>query len=175
LIVAFDASILIFVLDDSAKAPVDPKTGHRVTRCKERVQYLIETLQRDGAKIIVPTPSIAEVLVRAQQAAPEWLRILNSSKHFRIAPFDERAAVEFAASQANRVGQGIKAVVGGRQKAKFDDQIVAIAAVESATVIYSDDEDIKRLAGTRFEVRGIAELPLPVDDPQGFLPLDACT
>jgi predicted nucleic acid-binding protein len=169
LIVAFDATVLVFVLDDQAKPPLDKQTGEPVTRCAERVKLLIETLQRDGAKIIIPTPSIAEVLVKAQAAAPEWLRVLNSSKHFRVSPFDERAAVEFAARQANRPRNGGDGPP--RQKAKFDDQIVAIAAVEGAEILYSDDKDIRRLVGNRCKVVGIAELPLPTEGAQGLLPL----
>jgi hypothetical protein len=76
----------------------------------------------------------------------ELLRILPSSRHFRIAPFDERAAVEFAARQAERIAASERAPEATRTKAKFDDQIVAIAAVEGATTIYSDDEDIAKLA-----------------------------
>ena len=76
----------------------------------------------------------------------ELLRILPSSRHFRIAPFDERAAVEFAARQAERIAASERAPAATRTKAKFDDQIVAIAAVEGATTIYSDDEDISKLA-----------------------------
>ncbi|WP_374310050.1 hypothetical protein [Methylocella sp.] len=51
-------------------------------------------------------------------------------------------------------------------KAKFDAQIVAIAAVESATVIYSDDDHIRKAAGSRFEVKGITDLELPPEDAQ---------
>ena len=58
-----------------------------------------------------------------------------------------------------------------RAKAKFDDQIVAIAAVEGASLIYSDDKDIAKLVGGRLRVVSIAELPLPPEDAQGTLPL----
>lgn len=166
---AFDASVLIYIFDDRAKPPLDPTTGQPVTLCKERVDYLLETLQRDGVTIVVPTPALAEVLVRAQEGAPERLRIMSTSRHFRIASFDERAAIEFAAIQAARDGSKKSGVP--RSKAKFDDQIVAIAAVAGAAIIYSDDPDIKRLAAGRMEVKGIAELPLPAHAIQQTLPL----
>lgn len=167
--VAFDATVLVYLLDERANPPVDVRTGTPVDRCPERVRALIDSLSHQNAKIVIPTPALAEVLVKAQSAAPEWLRILNASKHFRIASFDERAAIEFAATQASRKrlsGSGVP-----RQKAKFDDQIVAIATVERAEIIYSDDEDIRRLAGGRFEVIGVADLPLPPEDAQTVLPL----
>ena len=86
----------------ASQAAADPATGKPVDRCRERVTHLLETLQQENAKIVIPTPALAEVLVRAAKGGPEFLRILSSSKHFRIAPFDERAAVEFAARQAER-------------------------------------------------------------------------
>jgi predicted nucleic acid-binding protein len=170
LIVVFDASILIYVIDEQAKPPVDPTTGKPVDSCYERVTHLLESLQQQNAKIVIPTPALAEVLVRAAKGGPEFLRILSSSRHFRIAAFDERAAVEFAARQAERIVGIGRAPPTTRAKAKFDDQIVAIAAVEGATTIYSDDEDIARLAESRFEVIKIAAIPLPPEAAQGKLP-----
>jgi predicted nucleic acid-binding protein len=170
LIVAFDASILIYVIDDQAKPPLDPATGNPVDRCHMRVTHLLETLQQEDTKIVIPTPALAEVLVRAAKGGPEFLRILSSSRHFRIAPFDERAAVEFAARQAERIAASERAPAATRTKAKFDDQIVAIAAVEGATTIYSDDEDIAKLAQGRFEVVKIGVIQLPPD--QGKLPFE---
>lgn len=53
---------------------------------------------------------------------------------------------------------------------KFDHQIVAIARVENATVIYSDDNHLGRFARRHgIEVFGIASLPLPPEDRQGGL------
>ncbi|HET9904656.1 MAG TPA: hypothetical protein VFQ27_13255, partial [Xanthobacteraceae bacterium] len=116
MIVAFDATILVYVIDEQAKSPTDPATGMPVDRCRDRVTYLLESLQQQNAKIVIPTPALAEVLVRAAKGGPEFLRILSSSKHFRIAPFDERAAVEFAARQAERVAANKRAPAATRTK-----------------------------------------------------------
>lgn len=172
MIVAFDASILIYVIDEKANAPVDPATGQPVDGCRARVMHLLEILQQENAKVIIPTPALAEVLVRAAKGGPEFLQILGSARHFRIVGFDQRAAVEFAARQAERIGGGGRAPATTRAKAKFDDQIVAIASIEGATTIYSDDEDIAKLAEGRFEVTKIAAIPLPPEAAQGILPLD---
>ena len=172
MIVEFDASILIYVIDDEANPPIDPATGMPVDQCQERVTHLLESLQQQSAKIVIPTPALAEVLVRGARGGPEFLRILSSSKHFRIAPFDQRAAVEFAACQAERIAANARASAATRTKAKFDDQIVAIAAVEGATAIYSDDEDIAKLAKGRFEVIKIAAIPLRPESAQGKLPFE---
>lgn len=67
--IVFDASILLFLLAPEARPPNDPKTGQPVTRCKERIEHLIATLERDRTKVIVPTPVLSEVLVRAAMQA----------------------------------------------------------------------------------------------------------
>lgn len=170
MIVAFDASILVYFFDEEAPAPISRTSGEPVSRCRDRVTFLVDTLQRDKAKIIIPTPALGEALVKAQEGAPERLRILEGSRYFRIAPFDKRAAVEFAAMQTSRRLIGGKGSGAPRQKAKFDDQIVAISVVEGVTKIYSDDSDIKRIAGA-IEVIGIEDLPLPLESDQLPLPL----
>jgi hypothetical protein len=58
-------------------------------------------------------------------------------------------------------------------KVKFDRQIVAIAKVVGATVIYSDDKDVATLAKKQgIETIGVADLPLPKEDAQMTLQLE---
>ena len=169
MIVVFDASVLVYLIDANAKAPLDPSTGKPLEQCAERIKHLLASLQQQGAKIVIPTPALAEVLVKAGDAGPGLLQILKSSKHFRVAAFDERAAIEFAASQVERANAGKRSAGATRSKSKFDDQIVAIAAVEGATRILSDDKDISRLSEGRFEVSGVIDLPIPSDNAQSSL------
>jgi hypothetical protein len=39
LIVAFDASVLVYVVTPEANAPIDKATGKPVVRCADRVSY----------------------------------------------------------------------------------------------------------------------------------------
>ena len=56
-------------------------------------------------------------------------------------------------------------------KVKFDRQIVAIAKIEGADVIYSNDDDIARYsARDGLEVVALEELPAPPEKPQAELP-----
>ena len=164
--VVFDASILLFVFDEN--------TLSSVPRARERVEYLIDRLTEAGEKIIIPTPALSECLVHAGPAGPEYLTILSKQSCFRVASFDERAAVEAAVRtfQARARGQrkGGNPEVS-KTKIKFDRQIAAVATVEGATAIYSDDSDVRgyaREAG--MEAYGLADLPLPPEDPQAALP-----
>jgi hypothetical protein len=50
---------------------------------------------------------------------------------------------------------------------KYDRQIVAIAKVNSATTIYSDDADIAAIAArAKIKVVGLVDLPLPAEKAQ---------
>jgi hypothetical protein len=166
--VVFDASILLFVFDENVRSSV-PKA-------KERVEYLIDTLSKTGEKIIIPTPALSECLVHAGPAGPEYLNIIGKQSCFRVASFDERAAVEAAIrtyqarQRGRRTGGNPEAT---KAKIKFDRQIVAIATVENATTLYSDDGDVigyAREAG--MEAYRLADLPEPPEDPQTAMQFD---
>ena len=123
--------------------------------------------------VIVPAPALSEVLVHADDAASRYLDILSNTARFRIAPFDERAAIELAVMTRDALGAGdLRAgTKATRAKLKFDRQIIAIARTEGCKTIYSDDEDIARLADTMaLTVIPIYKLPRPA---QSELDLDS--
>ena len=92
-----------------------------VPRAKERVEYLIETLSKAGEKIVIPTPALSECLVHAGPAGPEYLTIIGKQACFRIASFDERAAVE-AAIRPIRHGSAGRQEAAAR-KSQIEDQV----------------------------------------------------
>jgi hypothetical protein len=172
--VVFDATTLLYLFDPEAKAPTDPETGNPVTRVKERIEFLVSDLEKRKEKIVVPTPALSELLVRAGDAGPEYLDILGKTASFKIVDFDQRAAVEVAAATREAIDTGGKK--GGSQsswaKIKFDRQIIAIAKVEGASTIYSDDGDIVRFSkNSGITVVCVKDLPLPPEDAQRSLPL----
>lgn len=174
--VVLDANMLLLMMGSDAKPPKDPRTGQPIERAKERIDHLIATLDRSRTKVLVPTPVLSEILVRAGDAGPNYLEFLNASARFKIVPFDTRAAVEVAALTREALDSGDKR--GGSKaawaKVKFDRQIVAIARTEGATAIYSDDEDIGSLGErVRIQVVRLIDLPVPPADSQLPLPWDA--
>ena len=173
--VVFDTTTLLYLFDPEAKAPTDPETGNPVTHVKERIEFLVRVLEKRKEKIIVPTPALSELLVRAGDAGPEYLEILGKTAAFKIVDFDQRAAVEVAAAIREAIDAGGKK--GGSEsswaKIKFDRQIIAIAKVEGASTIYSDDGDIVRFSkNAGITVVRVCDLPLPPEAAQGSLPLD---
>lgn len=59
-----------------------------------------------------------------------------------------------------------------RAKAKFDQQIVAIARVEGAEILYGDDGHMERLWRAEDQVIGIAGLELPPENKQLSIEFD---
>lgn len=164
MIVAIDTSVLLYMVDPNVPAPIDPETAAPVTRCYERVMRFIEDLSRSKTTLLIPTPSLAELLVHADTAASQWVARLSQHARIEIQPFDTRAAVEHAAQMRGRRSRGSLGTGERRSKVKFDEQIIAIAQLGGASLIYSDDGDIRKLAKGLMEVRGIADLPEPEDD-----------
>ncbi|MFY9260659.1 MAG: hypothetical protein WAO71_09150 [Gallionella sp.] len=83
--VAFDSSILIDLLNDRL-------AGDR----KAKLDYLIAELQKNRIKILIPTPVLTEVLVKAGKAREAIHQKLSGNSSFQITPFDSRAAMECA-------------------------------------------------------------------------------
>lgn len=168
MIAAIDASVLLLMFDPEISAPLG-QDGQQVDRCKERVDYLVERMSKSGGRLLIPTPVLSELLVGAGAAGPEWMARLRNKRAIQIVAFDELAAVECAALARERAARGS---TSPRAKAKFDEQIVAIARFHGATEIYSDDSDIRKLVSSEMAVIGIAELPLPPEDAQSSFDLD---
>jgi len=157
--IIFDASYLVVFLNKNPEPAAD-RLGIPVTRFKERVEYLAASLNASGEQIGIPTPAMAEVLVRAGKGRSQFVSILSDRMRFQLIPFDARAAIE-AADLISMVKSNHE-TWGTHAKVKFDIQIVATAKAEDATVIYSDDQDIENFAKRlRIHVMRICDLPLP--------------
>ncbi len=167
--VIFDANFLLLLLDPEVDVPPDPSTGLPLTWAKERVAQLIAGLSKQRETIGIPTPVISEVLVYAGEAGPRYLGVICNSNHFRILPFDLRAAIEAAAKTKEAIVAGDKREGSAApwQKVKIDRQIIAISLVENVSAIYTDDQGLVRLAkNTGLAAVSSWELPLPPEEAQ---------
>ena len=169
--VAFDATFLLYLFGDpgSVAAPVDA-SGQPVQFVKERVAGLLDELQKADAVIVVAAPALSEIMVRAGViAGQQYVSLMAHARVFKITPFDVRAAIETAAMQGHEMnGEGKKtATTATYAKLKYDRQIVAIAKVEGATTLYTDDLDQRRFAERHgLAVVGLGDLRIPAVDAQ---------
>jgi len=178
--VVIDATILMLFLRPDVGVPTGPGKVP-IDRPIERINFLVDRLQKAKARIILPTPVLSEVLVRVEaRVAQQLVERISTHAVFRIEPFDVRAAIEVAIMTRNTIDGGRHPKRRDSQatwaKLKYDRQVVAIAKVAQAKTIYSDDSDIRSIAKREgIEVIGLADLPLPPEDPQLRLNLDGPT
>jgi hypothetical protein len=64
--VGLDATTLSLILHPSARPLNDPTTGKPVERVEDRIEKLLEDLDADNERIILPTPALCEFLVLGQ-------------------------------------------------------------------------------------------------------------
>jgi len=171
--VVMDATTLLLLFrPDDVEPPIDPATGQEVVLWRERVSSLTNQFEKAREKIVIPTPGLSEMLVRAGGDAANLLDEIGKRAVFRIEAFDTRAAIEVALMTKAALDRGNKknGMSGTWAKVKYDRQIVAIAKVVGATAIYSDDGNIQAL-GKKLGIKviSIADVPLTDDAAQGRL------
>jgi len=166
--VVFDTSFLALAFDLNANPPIDPNTDELLTECQSRIEHLIKTLSKAKTRVLIPTPVMAEYLVRAGLDKDKRLAELTSSRVFVVAPFDIRAAVECASIEdADHARLRVVPESESKAKVKFDRQIIATAIARGATTIYTGDFKLAtRARRNNLEVVMTWELPLPPADPQ---------
>ena len=81
--VAFDATVLVDFFDRKLN-------GDR----RARLDDLVATLEKSKIKIVIPTPALTEVLIRAGKAREAIYNLLVRKSAFEVAPFDAKAAME---------------------------------------------------------------------------------
>lgn len=175
MIVGIDSTFLLYFFAPSGTVltPLDENDA-QIPFAKERVQGLIAELEKASSKVIVGTPALSEVMVRTGVVAGQgYLKIMRTSKAFRVVPFDEKAAIEVAIMAGHMLAGADEAdlLVGTKAKIKYDRQIVAIAHTEGATTFFTDDGNQRRLAQRLgMIVRGISDCLVPTVAAQQDLP-----
>jgi hypothetical protein len=162
--VLFDATTLLLLFAPDAGVPTD-SSGAAITYPKARIDGLVMDLTKSKTKIVIPTPALSEMLVRAgAKAGPEYLAKIRKSVCFRIEAFDEKAAIEVALMTKAAIDKGDKKSGSDETwaKIKYDRQIVAVGKVHSVTAVYSDDGGVRSFGSAQgLRVIGIGELPIP--------------
>lgn len=143
-----------------------------------RLDHLLETISASGGYIVLPTPSLSELLVRTDDATAAWLNALQRRNSVRVAGFDMRAAAECAFIHRLAIAAGGKrhgTKVGEHyQKIKIDRQIAAIAKVAGAELIVTDDENLIKVGQhIGIATKRVLELDLPASAAQMNLSLDS--
>lgn len=142
-----------------------------------RLDHLLASIPKGGA-VLLPTPAVAELLVKTDHASELWLAQLQRKLTVRIGPFDLRAAAECARMHRATAGTGRGKRANTKpgepyQKIKIDRQIAAIAKVHGSDRIVTDDENLAAIARSLgISAVGVDELDLPDSARQGKFAFD---
>jgi predicted nucleic acid-binding protein len=164
-----DASVLTLVLHPGAKVPPDPITNEPILQARERVDFLLATLQKAKRRVVIPTPALSEVLIRSGKEGLAYVHFLQKSEFFDIRPFDVISAIELSEINRRAIAEGNKTAKGEApyQKIKVDRQIVAICKIAGVKTIYACDKALMNCAKQAgLSVVGLHELPLPPPPPK---------
>lgn len=141
---------------------------------KTKLTHLFAHIDKKRGRAILPTPALAEYLVKADKAGLALIETLDNRASVKVGEFDIAAAYEASNMDAAAIGRGHKKDGSDNdwQKVKYDRQIVAIAKVHGAKLIVSNDNGV-RWAAARVGMKGmgIDELPLPDHARQHKLPI----
>jgi predicted nucleic acid-binding protein len=140
----FDSSFVVAAFD-----PVVVTSGAAEPHedWRPHLEQCLLRLDQEKARIVIPTPVLAEVFVKKAERMGGFLRTLQRSSRFLIGEFGVAAAA-VAAELMRRHWPSPKArtIEWSRHRLKFDLQILAIAQVANAICIYTNDRELAGLA-----------------------------
>lgn len=163
----------LIVVDCNFLVALSAKNTGRDDRA--RLDHFLDAVSKGKKKLIIPTPVIAEYLVRADAAGLEWLDTLEKRSGIEVVPFDRIAAFETAQMDRAALGAGDKRDGSHEpwQKIKIDRQIVGVAKAVGARACITSDAGLKQTAlRAGVQVFSIDDLELPLSARQGLLPLE---
>lgn len=151
---------------------IDPDSTQNANREAERVRHFIDVLSETKEEVMIPAPSLAELVAGRAQRVEEIVETVRKLKSFSVQPFDPVIAIE----TGERISAAIERVPAHQRSPnwkvamKYDAMIAATAIVRGARALYTTDRGFEKyLDGTGVEICLVGELPLPPEDPQHTL------
>ncbi len=157
--VVFDSTFLIDLLNPKIAG------NQRAT-----LDHLVSSLSKARVRILIPSPCLTELLIRAGKARDQYVQKLSNTSSFEVIAFDRRAATECALLLEEAWDRKSQNAIS-RTKFKYDWMIVACAASRGVQKIYSDDGDVARCAA-QVNIQTIAQtkLIIPPESRQTRIP-----
>jgi predicted nucleic acid-binding protein len=153
---------------------IDPDSTQNANRRADRVRHFIDKLSASKEAVMVPAPSLAELVAGRANRVEEIVETLRKLKQFEVQAFDPVIAIETGeriASAMENVPESQR-LPGWKVAMKYDAMIAATAIVRGARAVYTTDPGLRKyLVGTDIEMVLVDELPLPPEDPQPSLPI----
>jgi len=153
MISCLDTHILIWGIKQQAA----PSQRYMIDRTINFLQWM----ENESHRILIPAPVLAEFLMKIPvEEHPAVVRAFE--KRFIVSPFDALAASKFAAiwqTNGRKYHTEVSEHAPGREEVKVDCMIVAIAVANRASVLYSEDPHVQKIADGFITVREIPQIP----------------
>jgi len=124
----------------------------------ERTANFLSWLQNERQTVIVPAPVLGEFLMRIPSYEHEKV-VRSIRSNFIVPSFDTAATSVYAQIWQKNKNNGMPSEIGGRERVKTDSMIIAIAVVNKAKILYSEDEGLQKAAKGFIETRSIPIIP----------------
>ncbi len=150
MVVCLDTHILIWGIKKQA-------SSSQVNMIERTINFL-NWLQNERQTVIVPSPVLAEFLMRVPSHDHE--KVIRSIKsNFIVPSFDTAATSIYAQIWQKNNNNGFPSENSSRERAKTDSMIIAIAVVNKAKILYSEDSGLQKYAKGFIETRDIPIIP----------------
>jgi Predicted nucleic-acid-binding protein, contains PIN domain len=121
----------------------------------EQAAQLINSLNKSKTKVAIPTIVLAETLsFIPEDSTQNFLELIK--KHFLVFPFNSVAAYHY--SVITRMKKNVE-IDGARWSKSADVKIISTALAHGASCIYSEDEDMLKLADGILQVQCLPAMP----------------
>lgn len=163
--VIFDSSFLISMVDRGVY-PGQVAPGVDAAVSDRRIEHMLVGLEANRTIVVIPTPVLAEVLVKRLQQASNLVATIKDASRIRLAPFGASAAIEAAELLHKHLPKKTERnKEWSKHRLKFDLQILAIAKVEGVARIYANDKGLlRRVRSEGMEGISLNDLATPEED-----------
>lgn len=160
----FDSNMLIYLFQGRAADPVIT-ANHDVV-----LNEVKNLLEKEGANLFISMPALFELLISVpdRKDRDEIMSLVGTS--FQLVPFDLRAAILGSDAYASIYKELYKTHKGEpniRNLLKTDVQIMSTALAHNADVVYSNDNDIKKMEGNGITVKKLSDIVYQAKLPDG--------
>ena len=152
--VCLDTQVLIWGIKEEADNGQDEMIS--------RTKALLQNLEEDDKKILIPSIVIGEFLIRTPEAAYQTIINLIQT-NYMVAEYDIMAANHFAkiwnAKKNSAAVESIKESGATRKELIADRMIVATAIANKVECIYSHDNGVAAFGDGFIDVRKVPQMP----------------
>jgi predicted nucleic acid-binding protein len=119
---------------------IDPDSTQNTNRNADRVRNFIKTLSSSREEVMIPAPSLAELVAGRANRVEEIVEIVRKMRSFQVQSFDTVIAIETGERIAAAMDKvpADQRLPGWKVAMKYDAMIASTAIVRGARAVYTN-------------------------------------